>query len=182
MSRVVIRSLSLLAATLAVSGAAFADFGAVANLSGANENPANASPAFGQAILHYNSVAQTLDYSVTFSNLTAGLSAGHIHAGLPGVNGPVILGFNVPAGLTSGSFSGTLTAANLIARPAVGINTFADAIGRIEAGGTYVNLHNSAFPGGEIRGQGIAAPEPGAALLIAGALPLFGLALRRRAR
>lgn len=38
-------------------------------------------------------------------------------------------------------------------RPALGINTFADALQAIAVGQAYVNIHTTAFPGGEIRGQ-----------------------------
>src|SRR5205814_2220235 len=39
------------------------------------------------------------------------------------------------------------------ARPEIGIRTFADALQAIVGGNAYVNIHSSAFPGGEIRGQ-----------------------------
>ena len=42
---------------------------------------------------------------------------------------------------------GTFTAANV-----TGIS-FADLLAAIRAGNTYVNVHTTAFPGGEIRGQ-----------------------------
>ena len=47
--------------------------------------------------------------------------------------------------------TGTLTAADL--KVAGGITDFAGAVAAIRAGGTYVNLHTAANPGGEIRGQ-----------------------------
>ena len=54
-----------------------------------------------------------------------------------------------------------LTATNLT--PSGSVATFADAVAAIRAGGTYFNLHTSAHPGGEIRGQigvTVAAPAP----------------------
>jgi len=101
----------------------------------------------------------------------------------PEVAGAVILPFpNLPAGSTSGTFSGALTAANLT--PAGGITSFADAVAALEAGNTYANLHTTNFPGGEIRGQ-IAAPVPelsSLTLLAIGILGLFGYAQRCRMR
>ena len=47
--------------------------------------------------------------------------------------------------------TGTLTAANFAASGAV--TTFAQAVAAIRAGTTYFNLHTTANPGGEIRGQ-----------------------------
>lgn len=68
---------------------------------------------------------------------------GHIHAGAAGVNGPVVVGFwsgQLPATITgvTGCVTATDTAvAAILADPA----------------GHYANVHNTAFPGGAIRGQ-----------------------------
>ena len=178
------------AVVLGASGAARADFSLTTLLSGANERPSPAAtPATGSATVTFVSLTNTLSYSITFSDLTGAPGAGHIHVG--GVNdvGPVIFPLsNLPAA-TSGTFAGTLTAANLIPRPAAGINTFSDAVAAIAAGNAYVNLHTARFPGGEIRGQLPAAPggvipEPGTFALLAGAglLPLTGAVARRRRR
>jgi hypothetical protein len=43
------------------------------------------------------------------------------------------------------------------ARPEIGIRTFADALQAIAGGNAYANVHTSAFPGGEIRGQLVVA-------------------------
>jgi hypothetical protein len=41
----------------------------------------------------------------------------------------------------------------LVARPAIGINTMEDAMQAILNGNSYVNIHTQQFPAGEIRGQ-----------------------------
>jgi hypothetical protein len=52
-------------------------------------------------------------------------------------------------GIDGGPISGILTAADLQA----GAPTFADAVAAILAGNTYINVHTSPNPSGEIRGQ-----------------------------
>ena len=51
----------------------------VASLNGPSESPPNASLGTGFAIVTYDSVAHTLRVQVTFSGLTAGDTAAHIH-------------------------------------------------------------------------------------------------------
>lgn len=168
-------------------GAARADFTLSTLLAGANERPTpNASSATGSATITFASLTNTISYSLTFSGLAAPATAGHIHVGSANIAGPIILPFPGLSGV-SGTFTGTLTAADLIPRPAEGINTFSDAVAAIGAGNAYVNVHNAVFPGGEIRGQlpaapGSAVPEPGTLALLAGTglLPLAGAVLHRR--
>jgi hypothetical protein len=180
--------IALAVVLLSMPGIARADLIFAAQLSGAGENPATASLALGTATFTLNSAATEIDFTISFGAnvgsppLTSPLQAGHIHFGVPGTNGPVILPFpNLPAGSTSGTFSGALTAANLT--PAGPITSFADAVAALEAGNTYANLHTPNFPGGEIRGQIAAAPVPELAsltLLGIGILGLFGYAQRYR--
>jgi len=170
---------ALLVGVFGLMAPAKASFIADATLLGANETPPHITPATGFAQITYNSNTNTILFQVTFNELSAPATAGHIHVGPPGVAGPIILPFaGVPAAI-SGTFSGTVTAADLLPSPPNGINTFADAINAIEAGNTYVNVHNSIFPGGEIRGQLQIVPEPGSAPLALAAI-IGGWALRRR--
>jgi hypothetical protein len=48
-------------------------------------------------------------------------------------------------------------------------------------GQTYVNVHSMSFPGGEIRGQLEAVPEPATAFLAGGVLAALALLRRKRA-
>jgi len=119
--------------------------GYVANLSGTNEVPANASPATGIAFLVYDNVANTPTTNVSFSGLTAPLTATHIHGpAAVGVNAGVIhflATTSPPLGLVSGSYNDTWSGLT------------ATQQGWLTGGLLYVNLHTGNFPGGEIRGQ-----------------------------
>jgi len=137
-----------------------------ASLSGPAEATPNNSPGTGFTIVTYDSTAHTLRVQVTFSGLTAGVTASHIHAPVipPALTAgvatqvPYFTGFAV--GVTSGtydhtfdltqpsSFNPAFVAANggaVAAAESVLVNAIANR-------SAYLNIHTTAFPGGEIRG------------------------------
>lgn len=130
----------LLAAFLVAPMPALADTGFSTILSGAAEVPPNASPGTGFASLTLNNAQTQLTYSITYSGLAGTVTASHIHQAAVGANGGVIFGFSPPIGTTSGAFGGVIAVS-----PA--------QVATLFAGLYYVNLHTSAFPGGELRGQ-----------------------------
>ena len=75
--------------------------------------------------------------------ITSGITAtaAHIHAGLIGVNAPVAVGFTQTA-----PGSGIWV-------PPAGTVLTPEQCQSFSSGGTYFNVHSTAFPGGEIRGQ-----------------------------
>ena len=73
----------------------------------------------------------------------AGATAAHIHNAPLGENGPIVF----PLSLTQDTVSGTWTSTDA-QNPLT-----ADLVEKLLAGDLYVNVHSSAFPGGEIRGQ-----------------------------
>src|SRR5262245_49380863 len=164
-----------------------------ASLSGSNENPANGSPATGFAIVVVDPIAHTIQIDVTFSNLTSNNTAAHIHCCLlpPNTAGvattlPTFPGF--PTGTTSGSYHSAVfdLTMPLIYNPsfvtAQGGIAQAEAalVGGILNGMTYLNIHTSMFPGGEIRGFLTPVPEPSSAVLLGSGLFGFILMWRRK--
>jgi hypothetical protein len=151
-----------------------------ATLTGGQETPPNSSPGTGHATFVLDDAALTLTTEgVTFSGLTTGVVAAHIHApGPPGVSAPIVHPYDTAsvAGLTSGTFA-TLDVWSATSSPALTPALVSD----IEAGNTYINIHTTQFPAGEIRGQLV--PEPSSLAMGATAV-LFGLgfAWRRRSR
>ena len=125
----------------------------VAELRGTNENPANASTAFGSAFVTFDPINNNLTWEVNTSGIAAP-TASHIHRGAAGTNGSVIIAFASSATqIANGRTSGTVSIAAL---PAADLTALASAS---TASGYYVNVHSSAFPGGEVRGQLAAANE-----------------------
>src|SRR5947209_6476663 len=69
----------------------------VASLNGANEIPPVATPGTGQATVVLDPTANTLRVAVTFSNLTSGPTASHIHCCVPsGVPGNLLVATTTP--------------------------------------------------------------------------------------
>ena len=137
-----------------------------AHLSGGNEVPAVDTNAQGQATFKLSDDETALHFKLITANIL-NVAQAHIHCGVAGVNGPVVV-FLYPAappavlipGRSDGVLSeGTATSANVIARPDSaecpgGIANFEQLIAKMRAGETYTNVHTMpAFPGGEIRGQ-----------------------------
>lgn len=110
-------------------------------LSGANEVPPNASTATGSATVTLSPAEDQVAVSITFNGLGSNTTASHIHEAPAGTNGPVKINFvGFPGGVTSGNFAGTLPIT-----PAL--------VAALRAGNTYVNVHTTGLPAGEIRGQ-----------------------------
>ena len=96
-----------------------------------------------------------------FSGLSSNLVVSHLHFAPSKVAGGVMIscagaGTNQPCpAATSGTITGTITAANVTGPGAQGI-TAGDLTSALEAvrdGLSYANMHTTTFPGGEIRGN-----------------------------
>lgn len=125
-----------------------------ASLQGGEEVPALLTGAVGLAEISIDTQTRVISVTLKIFNLPTGSTAGHIHVGSKGVAGPVVVDFPIPARRTGDlALTFTVGAAQLRARPELGIQTIDDVIQAISGGGAYVNIHTSQYPGGEIRGQ-----------------------------
>ena len=116
------------------------------------------SDAHGRAVFIFANDGSKMKFKLVVNGLDNPTMA-HIHvAPAPGEDGPPVLWLYPaapPPTLIEGTFngllgSGTVTSANLTG--AAGISSLEDLQMAIEEGRAYVNVHTSAFPGGEIRG------------------------------
>ena len=128
------------------------------HLSGAEEVPAVDTRAQGQAIFKLSADGTELHYKLIVANIENVLMA-HIHLAPAGANGPVVVWLypdGPPPQLIEGRFQGVLAEGVITDNDLEGLldgGSIADLVAEIEAGNTYVNVHTSQFPGGEVRGQ-----------------------------
>jgi hypothetical protein len=178
-----------------VPSASAATYTFTATLSGANEDPPNASPGSGFSRVVLNTLAHTLEIYAKLSDLMAPTTVAHIHAptaepfaGNVGVavQAPTLSGF--PAGVTSGTYlhtfdtsdEATYSASYLTNNGGTALAAEAALLTHLFTGRAYFNIHSTAYPPGEIRGFFVPIPLPaGLPLLLAG---LGALALLRRRR
>ena len=116
-----------------------------ARLSGANEVPPTATSASGSVEASLDKKSNELSWTVTYSGLSGPATGAHFHGpAMPGANAGVVVPLT---GDMASPMKGksTLTAAQA-----------ADLL----AGKWYMNVHTTANPGGEIRGQVNAANRP----------------------
>jgi hypothetical protein len=121
-----------------------------ASLSGSEEVPPVETLTRGNVVFQLNQDRTELEYRLIVANIED-VTAAHIHMGVPGVNGPVLVTL-YSGGLIEGRFNGIL-AQGVISGQSLGEEAFEDLLEMIIAGETYVNVHTTEFPGGEIRGQ-----------------------------
>lgn len=167
----------------------------VGDLAGANEVPPVASPGAGLAVVVLDPTAQTIQINAAFFGLTSNDTAAHIHCCAPlGTNAgvattlPAFPGF--PLGVTSGTYISPVfdLTQSLIYNPAFitmqgGLSQAEAAlIAGIQNEMTYLNIHTTNNPGGEIRSQletvPAAVPEPTTLLLWGTTMAGLGFAAR----
>jgi hypothetical protein len=109
--------------------------------------------------------SQEIRYRLSYSNLEGSVLQAHIHLGGRHQSGGISVFLctnlgNGPVGTQAcpaapATIEGTIRPADVIGPAGQGITAgqFDELVDAIEAGVTYVNLHTSLYPGGEIRAQ-----------------------------
>ncbi|MGC9668098.1 CHRD domain-containing protein [Planosporangium sp. 12N6] len=119
----------------------------VATLDGSSEVPgAPGTPAVGDPDGRAVEVLRIEGNQISFAIRWTGIgapTAGHLHLGAAGVNGPLKVLMFGPLPATLNAVAGTVT----VDDPALLDSLTADP------GAFYTNLHNAEFPGGALRGQ-----------------------------
>jgi hypothetical protein len=127
------------------------------DLTGSQQNPGVATDAFGMATVRLIDNGTAISFRVIVCDVI-NVTASHIHVGAAGTNGPVIIPFvhgvlfSSPHGCKTLA-EGTRTAADLNTKASPSITSWNDFVQALLAGNTYINVHTTANPGGEIRGQ-----------------------------
>src|SRR5262245_50934321 len=150
---------AVLVAIVGFTGVASADELFKAILTGDQEVPAVTTETAGRAFLLLNKDETTIEIQL-FVSSGVRVTQSHIHCAAAGVNGPVVvfLAGNHPAGLdVDGKWVSNATIKDSsIVNTACGA-TVAALAASMRNGKDYVNVHSVANPGGEVRGQVVAA-------------------------
>jgi len=110
-------------------------------MTGDQEVPPADPAGFASGVLTIDTATNTVAWNFAYTNVAAPTMM-HIHTGAAGVNGPVIVNMGVATSGGPNTLIGSTTTSatnvnNILANPT----------------GFYVNIHNSPFPGGAVRGQ-----------------------------
>lgn len=129
----------------------------VAHMTGPQETPtAGDTDGIGNAAVTFDITDDTdavngaqACWDLSYSNLTGTPIMAHIHRGVTGVAGPVVVPFTPFANLGANSATGCITLAPALATEIM-----------TTPSNFYVNVHTTDFPAGAIRGQLAAGPPP----------------------
>jgi CHRD domain len=135
-------------------------------LTGYEEVPALSTPGVGEFRANVSRSGDEIRYRLTFSGLETDATQAHIHFENRTNNGPIVVFLctnlgNGPAGTQAcpaagGTITGTITADDVTAggeAQGLAAGEFEEFVDAIRAGATYVNVHSTGRPNGEIRAQ-----------------------------
>lgn len=164
-------SLAPLTVALAIAAVPAAAQTMHARLHGYQEVPAVSTAASGEFSAKIDENAGSIYWELTYDGMQATVVQSHIHFGQHSVNGgitawlcqsatnpaPAAVAATTPLCTSpSGTLSGTITSASVVGpggAQQIGPGEFEELVRAMRAGVTYVNVHTSLSPGGEIRGQ-----------------------------
>ena len=112
-----------------------------AKMNGAQQVPVNSSTALGLGSLTLNSTRDTLCVHASWTGLGSALTGIHIHSGVAGTNGPVLIDL---MDFVQGDQLTTMITGAAITSELVAMHV---------RGELYLNIHTENNPNGEIRGQ-----------------------------
>jgi len=135
-------------------------------LTGYEETPLALSTAgSGRFRAQVNDRLQQVTYTLSYTGLEGTVTQAHIHFGAKAQTGGISVFLcsnlgNGPAGTQAcppapATVMGTITPTDVIGPASQGIaaGEFAELVSAIRAGATYVNVHSTLYPAGELRGQ-----------------------------
>jgi hypothetical protein len=134
-------------------------------LSGYEQVPTLSTPGTGTFEARISRFADRIDYRLSYRDLESAVTQAHIHLGARATNGGVsaFLCSNL-AGAPPGTpacpaqpatVTGTIEPSDVVGPAGQGIapGEFDELVAAIRAGATYVNVHTTGHPDGEIRAQ-----------------------------
>ena len=114
----------------------------------------------GNGAFDYSATITGLDFGGQTASTTDNVTAAHFHLGAPGTNGGIVFGFiGTPNNETDGDTVVNAAAGTIKGQWDAGEGngtTLTAQVANLMAGQLYFNIHTSANPGGEIRGQVLA--------------------------
>ena len=134
-------------------------FSACGNTTNSTTNYSSTATGTGSFIL--NAAKDELTYNITVDGLSGTITSAHFHNAAEGSDGGIVR--TITSSFSNGTASGVWKSSD-------GEQLTAGLVTELEAGRIYVNVHTSAHPSGEIRGQlkSLSAGETGFTAKMAG--------------